>query len=85
MVLERYVRPLTRCVLLPIVTLLLLTGTLFGDDKFTPACTLEDIKQKRPIDEQCGPDGMAGESPATTAQNSAKNNLCAAGPAVRYL
>ncbi len=82
MVLERHVRPLTRCVLLPIVTLLVLTGTLCADDKFTPACPLAAIDQKRAIDAQCGPDGMAGESPATTAQNSAKNNLCAAGPAV---
>ena len=46
MLLERYARPLILCVLLPIVTLLVLAGTLFADDKFIPACPLEEIKQK---------------------------------------
>jgi hypothetical protein len=82
MMLERYARPLTRCGFWSTFVLLVLTGTPFAQDKFTPACPLEAINQKRPIDAQCGPDGKAGQSQATTAQNSAKNDLCAPGPAV---
>lgn len=53
-------------------------------DSFTPSCTIpyDAIrKDNLPIDSQCGLNGQT-TNPAASAQNAAKNNLCASGQAV---
>jgi hypothetical protein len=52
-------------------------------DDFTPSCPIpyDAIKKERPIDSQCGLDGQTSNA-AASAQNGAKNNLCATGQAV---
>ena len=58
------------------VVLLIFAGTVSAmQNGFTPGCSLDAIKKKRPIDAQCGPEGE-GDA-ANRKQNSAKNNLCA--------
>jgi len=63
------------------VVLLIFAGTVSAmQNGFTPGCSLDAIKKKRPIDAQCGPEGE-GDA-ANRKQNSAKNNLCASGTAI---
>ena len=47
-------------------------------------CTLPfaSIEQHHPIDDACTADGAASANTPQSAQNDAKNNFCAAGPAV---
>ena len=57
-------------------------ATAQRDTRFEPGCELPfaSIEVRRPVDGYCGPEGTAG-SAAGRAQNRAKNNFCAPGPA----
>lgn len=57
--------------------------TLSGGGALNLPCTLpfDSIRQFHPIDESCGAGGSATDD-AQIAQNTAKNNFCATGPAV---